>query len=32
MLEKLKPNTVIKGNLFPEQVHVIVAMPFGTAI
>ena len=32
ILEKLKPNTVIKGNLFPEQVHVIVAMPFGAAI
>jgi hypothetical protein len=32
ILEKLKPNTVIKGNLFPEQVHVIVAMPFGNAI
>ncbi|MEX2234021.1 MAG: helicase-related protein [Cyclobacteriaceae bacterium] len=32
IISKLKPNTVIKGNLFPEQVHVIVAMPFGNAI
>ena len=32
ILEKLKPNTVVRGNLFPEQVHVIVAMPFGAAI
>jgi superfamily II DNA or RNA helicase len=32
ILTKLKPNTIIKGNLFPEQVHVIVAMPFGTSI
>lgn len=32
ILNKLKPNVIIKGNLFPEQVHVIVAMPFGTAI
>ncbi|MEJ7829403.1 MAG: DEAD/DEAH box helicase family protein, partial [Segetibacter sp.] len=32
LIDKLKPNTVIKGNLFPEQVHVIVAMPFGRAI
>ena len=32
IIEKLKANTVIKGNLFPEQVHVIVAMPFGSAI
>lgn len=32
ILKKLKPNIVIKGNLFPEKVHVIIAMPFGTAI
>jgi superfamily II DNA or RNA helicase len=32
LINKLKPNTVIKGNLFPEQVHVIVAMAFGNAI
>ncbi len=32
ILNKLKPNTTIKGNLFPEQVHVIVALPFGTSI
>jgi superfamily II DNA or RNA helicase len=32
VLEKLKPNTVIKGNLFPEQIHVIVAIPYGQAI
>ena len=32
ILNKLKPNTVIKGNLFPEQVHVIVATQFGNAI
>ena len=32
LLNKLKPNTIIKGNLFPELVHVIVAIPFGKAI
>jgi hypothetical protein len=32
LLDKLKPNTVIRGNLFPEQVHVIIAMPFGNSI
>ena len=32
ILKKLKPNIVTKGNLFPEKVHVIIAMPFGTAI
>jgi superfamily II DNA or RNA helicase len=32
LLNKLKPNSIIKGNLFPEHVHVIVAAPFGTAI
>lgn len=32
LLDKLKPNTIIKGNLFPELVHVIIAIPFGTAI
>jgi superfamily II DNA or RNA helicase len=32
LLKKLKPNTVIKGNLFPENVHVIVSMPFGNSI
>jgi superfamily II DNA or RNA helicase len=32
ILAKLKPNVVIKGNLFPEKIHVIIAMPFGSAI
>lgn len=32
ILDKLKPNCIIKGNLFPEHVHVIVAVPFGDAI
>lgn len=32
LLNKLKPNVIIKGNLFPEQLHVIVAIPLGTAI
>lgn len=32
ILDRLTPNTVIKGNLFPEQVHVILATAFGTAI
>ena len=32
ILKKLKPNTIIKGNLFPEKVHVLIAEPFGNAI
>lgn len=32
ILNNLKPNVIIKGNLFPEQVHVIDVKPFGTAI
>ncbi len=32
LLKKLKPNTIVKGNLFPENVHVIVAQPFGNSI
>ena len=32
LLNKLKSNTIIKGNLFPELVHVIVATPFGKSI
>ncbi|GAP68722.1 hypothetical protein BA6E_104170 [Bacteroidales bacterium 6E] len=32
LYEKLVPNTIIKGNLFPEKIHVFVAMPFGNAI
>jgi SNF2 family DNA or RNA helicase len=32
LLDRLKPDTIIKGNLFPELVHVIVAFHFGTAI
>lgn len=32
LIKKLTPNTIIKGNLFPEQVHIIIAMPFGNAI
>jgi len=32
LINKLKPNTIIKGNLFPEQVHVIIAMSFGDGI
>ncbi|MCI0515443.1 SNF2-related protein, partial [candidate division KSB1 bacterium] len=32
LLDQLKPDAIIKGNLFPEQVHVIVALPFGEAI
>lgn len=32
LLTKLKPNTIIRGNLFPENVHVIIAMPFGNSI
>lgn len=32
LLNKLKPNSIIKGNLFPELVHVIIAMPFGNSI
>jgi len=32
LLSKLKPNTVIRGNLFPENVHIITAQPFGSAI
>lgn len=32
LLNTLKPNTVVKGNLFPENVHVIVAIPLGNAI
>ncbi len=32
IIELLKPNTVIKGNLFPEEVHVIVVIPFGDSI
>ncbi|KAB7726654.1 DUF3883 domain-containing protein [Rudanella paleaurantiibacter] len=31
-IERLKPNTIITGDLFPEQVHVIVAMPFGDSV
>ncbi len=32
ILAKLKSNAVIKGNLFPEQVQIIIAMPFGNGI
>lgn len=32
ILNKLKPNTIIKGNLFPEKIHVIIATSFGPAI
>ena len=32
LLSKLKPNTIIKGDLFPEQVHVIIAIPFGNSV
>jgi len=32
ILKRLKPNTIIKGNLFPEQVHVLMVEPFGNAI
>lgn len=32
IINRLKPNVIIRGNLFPEQVHVIVALPFGNAI
>lgn len=32
LINKLKPNTIVKGNLFPEQVHVIITMPFGNSI
>lgn len=32
LLAKLKANTIIKGNLFPEHVHVILAFPFGNSI
>ncbi|HDR89611.1 MAG TPA: hypothetical protein ENN63_08325 [Bacteroidetes bacterium] len=32
ILSKLKPNTIVKGSLFPENVHVIIAQPFGNAI
>lgn len=32
LLAKLKPNSIIRGNLFPEMVHVIVALPFGDSI
>lgn len=32
ILDKLKPNTIIKGNLFPEQVHVITAYQVGEGI
>ena len=31
-IERLKPNTIITGDLFPEQVHIIVAMPFGDSV
>jgi len=31
-INRLSPNTIIKGNLFPENVHVIIAMPFGNSI
>jgi superfamily II DNA or RNA helicase len=31
-INRLGPNTIIKGNLFPENVHVIIAMPFGNSI
>jgi superfamily II DNA or RNA helicase len=32
ILKRLKPNAIIKGNLFPEQVHVLMVEPFGNAI
>ena len=32
LINLLKPNSILKGNLFPEQVHVIIALPFGNAI
>lgn len=32
IIAKLKPDTIIKGNLFPEQVHVITALPIGNSI
>lgn len=32
IINKLTQNSVIKGNLFPEQVHVILATQFGTSI
>lgn len=31
-IKKLTPNTILKGNLFPEPVRVIVATPLGNAI
>ena len=32
ILDRLQPNAILGGNLFPEQVHVIVARPLGDSI
>src|SRR5207237_6581119 len=32
LIEQLKPNTIVRGPIFPEPVQVIVAIPMGTSV
>src|SRR5437879_885789 len=32
LLDRLKPNIIVRGPIFPEPVQVIVAIPMGTSV